>query len=102
MRCYRSHTQVIAFNQFCANVQRDCQSVLAMHNVGPPGGCRGNGPLIAGLNIPMAEPSSSGRKSAESCSKHQQPQLETSSEPAEAIITITAASETSTTMSTSV
>jgi hypothetical protein len=52
-------SQVIAFDQFCANVQRDVFSVLAMHqdNSVPGGiGCKGNGPIIAGLNIPLNEP----------------------------------------------
>jgi hypothetical protein len=52
-------SQVIAFDQFCANVQRDVFSVLAMHQDNTvPGatGCKGNAPIIAGLNIPVNEP----------------------------------------------
>jgi hypothetical protein len=84
--CHKS--QVIAFDQFCANVQRDVQSVLAMHHVnclsGPNGGCKGNAPIIAGLNIPMNE------TAREKGASEKPTELETSSVPTEAVITITA------------
>lgn len=86
--------QVIAFDQFCANVQRDVFSVLAMHHVnclsGPSGSCKGNAPIIAGLNIPMPEPSSAKCEPAKSNSE-----LPCESSPSEAVITISAGSDTS-------
>lgn len=79
--------QVIAFDAFCANVQRDVNSVLAMHHVnclaGPSGSCRGNAPIIAGLNIPMPEPAES------KADKEPKSELEASSVSPEAVITIT-------------
>lgn len=84
---------MIAFDQFCANVQRDVHSVLAMHHVnclsGPNGGCKGNAPIIAGLNIPMNE---AQREKADGCKSVE---LQSSSLSPEAVITITADSATS-------
>jgi hypothetical protein len=95
-------SQVIAFDQFCANVQRDVQSVLAMHHVnslvgGPSGGCRGNSPLIAGLNIPMSGASRAAKeKGAQETISESKPVVLTvgSVSPREAVITITADSST--------
>jgi hypothetical protein len=85
--------QVIAFDQFCANVQRDVHSVLAMHHVnslsGPNGGCKGNAPIIAGLNIPMNE------TQREKGASEKPTELESTSVPTEAVITITADSASS-------
>lgn len=86
--------QVIAFDAFCANVQRDVHSVLAMHHVnclsGPSGSCKGNAPIIAGLNIPLSEPSN------EKGEVEKKTDLESTSASPEAVITITAAGSTST------
>jgi hypothetical protein len=103
--CFLSLTQVIAFDQFCANVQRDVHSVLAMHHVstvgGPSGGCKGNSPLIAGLNISMSGASRAAKgaqekgaqdKGVQEKGAESKPVVLTvgSVSPREAVITITA------------
>lgn len=98
--------QVIAFDQFCTNVQRDVFSVLAMHQVncvtGPNGSCRGNAPIIAGLNIPMNEAPADAEKSLAATptgdsgkAPADRAGLDSSSVSPEAVITITADSASS-------
>jgi hypothetical protein len=82
-------SQVIAFDQFCANVQRDVMGVLAMHQVaGGPCSGRGNAPIISGLTIPMSRVSQSGIKFDIKCDVRKSAVKCFSSEAHEAVVTI--------------
>ncbi len=78
------HAQVMAFDQFCANVQRDVGSVLAMLGNTLEGRDTG-GPVICGVNTPMVD-ASVGKDRVEPVSQ-QEPDLASRSEP-ELIVTI--------------
>jgi hypothetical protein len=77
-------------------VQRDVQSVLALHNAEHPDGCTGSPPVISGVKVPMGEPSVAKGSDA----AHPQLDPDPSSEPDELIVTISDASATDTCCST--